>query len=90
MKNQLALIFVTILFISSLPSSGQTANQLFYNEPANKWVEALPLGNGRMGAMVYGGVEHDRIQFNEATLWTGEPHDYSHKGASKHIDKIGR
>ena len=68
--------------------SAQTVNQLFYNEPANKWVEALPLGNGRMGAMVYGGVEEDRIQFNEETLWTGEPHDYSHKGAYKHLPKI--
>lgn len=63
-------------------------NSLFYFEPAKKWVEALPVGNGRLGAMVYGGVEEERIQFNEETLWTGEPHDYSHPGASEYLGEI--
>lgn len=88
--RKLTLLFVAILFISILPSEAQTVNKLFYETPANKWVEALPLGNGRMGAMIYGGVEQDRIQFNEETLWTGEPHDYSHKGAYKHLPEIQR
>ena len=56
---------------------------LWYKQPANLWVEALPVGNGRMGAMVFGGVAKERIQFNESTVWTGEPHDYAHKGASQ-------
>ncbi len=62
--------------------------QLFYDEPAQQWVEALPVGNGRLGAMVYGGIEEERIQFNESTLYVGEPHDYSRLGASKYLDEI--
>lgn len=44
---------------------------LWYAKPASKWIEALPVGNGRMGAMVFGGITNERIQFNEQTLWTG-------------------
>ena len=51
-------------------------------------MEALPVGNGRLGAMVFGGIAHERIQFNESTVWTGEPHDYAHKGASQSLGKI--
>jgi alpha-L-fucosidase 2 len=61
---------------------------LWYRRPANLWVEALPVGNGRMGAMVFGGIAHDRIQFNEQTVWTGEPHDYAHHGASQSLAKL--
>ena len=45
--------------------------KLWYNEPANEWVEALPIGNGRLGAMVFGGIETERIQLNEESVWTG-------------------
>src|SRR5690349_9397198 len=61
---------------------------LWYREPATEWVEALPVGNGRLGAMVFGGRETERIQFNESTLWVGEPRDYSHPGASKYLMEI--
>ncbi len=44
---------------------------LWYRQPATHWNEALPVGNGRMGAMVFGGVTNERVQFNEQTLWTG-------------------
>ena len=44
---------------------------LWYRKPAQKWVEALPIGNGRLGAMVFGGVENERLQLNEDTLWSG-------------------
>ena len=46
---------------------------LRYDRPARKWpAEALPVGNGRLGAMVFGGVERERVQFNEDSLWTGD------------------
>ena len=61
---------------------------LWYRQPAKQWVEALPVGNGRLGAMVFGGVPEERIQFNESTLWVGEPRDYSHPGASNHLAAI--
>lgn len=62
--------------------------QLWYKQPAQKWTDALPLGNGRIGAMVYGGVTDDHIQFNEETLWTGKPRDYNRKGAFKYLAQI--
>jgi alpha-L-fucosidase 2 len=48
---------------------------LWYAEPASKWIEALPLGNGRLGAMVFGGTTQERIGLNEDTLWSGGPYD---------------
>ncbi len=61
---------------------------LWYEKPASKWEEALPIGNGRIGAMIYGGIAEEHIQFNEETLWTGRPHDYSNKGASVYLGRI--
>ena len=61
---------------------------LWYEAPARQWVEAVPIGNGRLGAMVFGGVEAERIQFNEDSLWTGQPQDYQHAGAAKHLPQI--
>jgi alpha-L-fucosidase 2 len=60
----------------------------WYREPARQWVEALPIGNGRLGAMVFGGVDEERIQFNDDTLWTGGPHEYQHPGAAKFLPQI--
>jgi hypothetical protein len=48
---------------------------LWYRQPAKQWVEALAVGNGRLGAMVFGGVAQERIQLNEDTLWAGGPYD---------------
>jgi alpha-L-fucosidase 2 len=59
--------------------------KLWYRQPAREWTEALPVGNGRLGAMIFGGTEHERLQFNEDTLWTGEPHEYQHEGAIKYL-----
>ena len=54
---------------------------LWYNQPAKKWTDALPIGNGHMGAMVFGGIQQEHLQFNEATLWTGNPRNYNSKNA---------
>src|SRR6478609_4621601 len=61
---------------------------LWYDAPATQWVAALPVGNGRLGAMEFGGTVHDRIQFNESTVWTGGPHDYARPGASRYLTPI--
>jgi len=63
---------------------------LFYKAPAAQWVEALPVGNGRLGAMVYGGAASDTIQFNEDGMWTGHPHDYLHSAAAEALPEIRR
>ncbi len=49
--------------------------KLWYRRPASNWNEALPIGNGRLGAMIFGGIEGERIQLNEDTLWGGSPYD---------------
>lgn len=62
------------LFLSlSLPVGAQEPLKLWYDKPAGEWVEALPLGNGHIGAMVYGGVSEELIQLNESSLWSGGP-----------------
>jgi alpha-L-fucosidase 2 len=61
---------------------------LWYRTPAKDWTAALPVGNGHMGAMVYGGADVERIQFNQDTLWTGQPQDYQHPGAAEYLPKI--
>ena len=61
---------------------------LWYDKPAAKWEEALPVGSGRLGAMVFGGVESERIQFNEDTLWTGKPQDYVRPGAIEGLPEV--
>nr|WP_238345793.1 glycoside hydrolase family 95 protein [Luteimonas saliphila] len=56
-------------------ASAWDALRLWYPRPATQWVEALPLGNGRLGAMVWGGGKHERLQLNEDTLYAGGPYD---------------
>jgi alpha-L-fucosidase 2 len=79
----------TFLLVFTLNAAAQQENyQLWYTKPSQKWTDALPLGNGRIGAMVYGGVTHDHIQFNEETMWTGKPRDYNRKGAFQYLAQI--
>src|SRR5215217_6056765 len=81
-------LFIYIFLCAFLQSSYSQELKLWYNKPAVKWTEALPIGNGRLGAMIFGGIEQDRIQFNEETLWTGEPREYNRKGAYNHLPQI--
>ncbi|MCL3781994.1 glycoside hydrolase family 95 protein [Prolixibacteraceae bacterium JC049] len=63
-------------------------NKLWYKQPAKQWNEALPVGNGRLGAMVFGGVAHERIQLNEESVWTkGIPYEDKTDG-HKYVAKI--
>ncbi len=78
------------LFFFNL-ACAEVANQpyeLWYSGPAVQWQEALPVGNGHMGAMVFGGVWQETIQFNEDTLWTGHPMDYQNPGASEYLPRL--
>jgi alpha-L-fucosidase 2 len=61
---------------------------LWYNHPAWEWVQALPLGNGRIGGMVFGGIDEERIQLNEGTIWGGGPYDPVNPSAGKVMPKI--
>ncbi|MGC4045706.1 MAG: glycoside hydrolase family 95 protein [Armatimonas sp.] len=64
--------------------------KLWYTGPAAKWDEALPIGNGTIAAMVFGGAEKAQFQLNHADLWAGGPHDYAHSGAAAALPEIRR
>ncbi len=61
---------------------------LFYRQPAREWVEALPIGNGRLGGMVFGGVPAERIPLNEDTFWSGGPYDPINGEALRYLPKV--
>ena len=61
---------------------------LWYQKPANEWTEALPIGNGRLGGMVFGATEQERIQLNEDTVWYGGPRKRENPDAKKNLPKI--
>src|SRR5580658_10232721 len=81
-------VCVTFFALASTLAGADSDFRLWYRQPAVQWEEALPVGNGRLGAMVFGGVAKERIQFNESTVWTGEPHDYAHPGAYKYLSQL--
>lgn len=59
-----------------------------FNTPANFWVEALPVGNGRLGAMIFGGIEQERLALNEDTLWSGYPTDWNNPEAREVLPRV--
>ena len=69
MKN---ILIAALLLLPNIISAQQDL-KLWYNKPAVVWTEALPVGNGRLGAMIFGKAEEELIQLNEATLWSGGP-----------------
>jgi alpha-L-fucosidase 2 len=92
MKSYFLLLPFFCLFLAEsltgAPAASDSSECLWYAQPAQQWTDALPIGNGRLGAMVFGGVPDERIQFNEDTLWKGQPHDYVRAGARQHLAEI--
>ncbi|WP_404307012.1 glycoside hydrolase family 95 protein [Neorhodopirellula lusitana] len=92
------LVFVIgSFFVGSLLGNPVQANglegaadspKLWFRQPATEWTEALPIGNGRLGAMVFGGVDQERLQLNEDTLWSGGPHCYDNPDAYQHLAAV--
>jgi alpha-L-fucosidase 2 len=66
----------------------QSPLTLWYSRPSGQWLEALPIGNGRLGAMVFGGVDNETIQLNESTIWSGGPHNYDNPNALAALPQI--
>ena len=71
-------------------SAGTEPLRLWYRRPATQWVEALPLGNGRLGAMVWGGGRYERLQLNEDTLYAGGPYDPTPPDALAALPEVRR
>lgn len=79
------------LFLGTIISISVHAQQdlkLTYDKPAENWNEALPIGNGRLGAMVFGGIQQEHLQLNEETIWAGEPGNNVPKNTFDSIQKI--
>lgn len=80
---------MTSIYADTL-SNPATGHKLWYKTPASYWTEALPLGNGRLGAMVYGNPAAEQIQLNEETIWAGQPHNNLNPEAKEWIPEIRR
>lgn len=87
-------IFFLICFALTFRTQAQPASpasadlNLWYTRPASAWTEALPVGNGRLGAMIFGGVATERLQLNESSVWTGQPNDFVNPAAKTALPQI--
>src|SRR6186713_2675321 len=82
-----------VFFISCISTQGQVTSsdpnlKLWYNKPASIWEEALPLGNAKTGAMVFGGIAKERFQLNDNTLWSGYPNPGNNPDAPKYLPLV--
>jgi alpha-L-fucosidase 2 len=92
MKNKadklLFAVLAVLTFCIARPAVGATPLRLWYDKPASMWLEALPIGNGNLGAMVFGGTTEERLQLNEGTLWAGGPREWNNPGAKDALPLI--
>ena len=86
MKKLICLASVALVAVTM---SAQQ-HKLWYDKPASHWLEALPIGNSHLGAMVYGGTETEEIQLNEETFWSGQPHDNNSKKSLAVLPEVRR
>ena len=85
--KQPLLTFLFTLLLSACFAQRQEL-KIWFNQPANDWNHALPVGNGSLGAMVFGNPENERIQLNEETVWLGTKEDFVNPGAKRNLEKI--
>lgn len=82
----LALCAASLLFAAK----PDPRNVLWFDSPSNEFTQALPLGNGRLGAMLFGGTENERIVLNESSMWSGGPQDADREDAARYLPEIRR
>ena len=80
--------FILILSLCCYLSGNAQNHRLWYSRPATSWVEALPIGNSHLGAMVYGDADTEDIQLNEETFWSGSPYNNNSKTALEHLQEV--
>ena len=71
-----------------MAQDSDNTERLWYDTPATIWLEALPIGNGRLGGMVYGGPQTDEIQLNEDSFWSGGPHNNNSTTAKANLEQV--
>ncbi|MDR3058674.1 MAG: glycoside hydrolase family 95 protein [Prevotella sp.] len=92
MKNKYSiLVFFAIALllvnIQNIQSQNSQSYKLWYEQPADEWMKSVPLGNGRIGAMVFGGVESETVALNEITMWSGQPDKFQERPVGKEVLK---
>ena len=85
---QYKIFSIAFVSVFSVSVQAQQSLKLMYHKPAENWNEALPIGNGKLGAMVYGGASQEHLQLNEETIWAGEPGNNVPKNTFDSIQKI--
>jgi len=88
MRLLLVPVFFILLVLNIYSQEIDPTSVLWYTHPADKWENALPVGNGRLGAMVFGRTGEEKIQFNEETYWSGGPYDQTRKGGAEMLPEI--
>ena len=83
-------VFALLACAGLCRAQDDNALRLWYRQPAQQWVQALPVGNGRLAAMVFGDVRKEHLQLNEDTVWSGDKHDRSNPEAAKSVPEIRR
>lgn len=87
-KKALALFVLLVLSVSLINAQDESNLKLWYEKPASQWVEALPVGNGRLGAMVFGNPVNEVIQLNENTVWAGQPNRNDNPEAKAALSEV--
>ena len=88
MKTKLLIPIFILTSIFDLKAQSNTLLKLWYDHPAKQWVEALPIGNGRLGAMVFGNPSQEEIQLNENTIWAGQPYRNDNPDAKEALPNV--
>ena len=81
-------LFITLAVCLTALSATAQQHKLWYDKPASQWLEALPVGNSTLGAMVYGGTDTEEIQLNEETFWSGSPHNNNSPEAKAYLPRV--
>lgn len=89
MMNKIILLCSLCLgLITDAIGQSNSSLKLWYTQPAKQWVEALPVGNGRLGAMVYGDPWKEKLQLNESTIWAGQPNRNDNSDAKEALPEV--
>ena len=86
--NKTYLLSIIFSLLSAVANA--QPHRLWYSQPASHWLEALPIGNSHLGAMVYGGTETEEIQLNEETFWSGSPYENNSKESLERLPEVRR
>ena len=90
MKKTIFFLLTMLSAVQLLAQNSNNTERLWYARPASHWLEALPVGNSHMGAMIYGGTDMEEIQLNEETFWSGQPHNNNSTESLEYLSDVRR